>query len=209
MGLSQWHSCTVNKLVRANKKREEKNPFRTFGLLSYKIINLRFYVCVVDRGLHLWCFYTCTQCTPIQPIPTSIPPKRVCVCVCVCGEIGVWTRSCANKAGALPLEPRSSPSSSGYFGDGVWRNICSGWPWTSVFLISTFQIARIWSVSHQHWLNLCFLKVMRFLVICYRSSKKLTDWEAICKNLGHRWWRPCIGDRAERRGQIPVKLEIV
>jgi hypothetical protein len=42
------------------------------------------------------------------------------------------------------------PFFSGYFGDGVSRTICRGWPQTSILPISASQVARILGVSHQH-----------------------------------------------------------
>jgi hypothetical protein len=51
---------------------------------------------------------------------------------------------CAWKTGVLPLEPFCSA----YFGDGVLRTICLGWPQISILLISASQVARITDVSH-------------------------------------------------------------
>jgi hypothetical protein len=35
-------------------------------------------------------------------------------------------------------------------GDDVSRNICIGWPQTSILLISAIQVARITDMSHKH-----------------------------------------------------------
>jgi hypothetical protein len=42
----------------------------------------------------------------------------------------------------------SNPFCSGYFGDGVSRTICPGWPQTEILQISASQVVRITSVSH-------------------------------------------------------------
>jgi hypothetical protein len=44
----------------------------------------------------------------------------------------------------------NSPFCSGYFGVGVSRTICPGWPQTMILPISASQVARITDVSHQH-----------------------------------------------------------
>jgi hypothetical protein len=46
------------------------------------------------------------------------------------------------------LSHTSSPFVSGYFGDGVSKSICLGWPKTAILLISASQVARITGVSH-------------------------------------------------------------
>jgi hypothetical protein len=42
------------------------------------------------------------------------------------------------------------PFCSGYFGDGILRTVCLGWPQTAILLISNSQIARITGVSLWH-----------------------------------------------------------
>jgi hypothetical protein len=67
------------------------------------------------------------------------------------GATGVWTQDfmLAKKVLYL-LRHTSSPFCSGYFGDGVLRNICLGWPWTISLLTSASQVTRITGLSHQH-----------------------------------------------------------
>jgi hypothetical protein len=38
----------------------------------------------------------------------------------------------------------------GYFQDRVLQTICSGWPWTTVLLISVSWVVRIIGMSHGH-----------------------------------------------------------
>jgi hypothetical protein len=57
----------------------------------------------------------------------------------------------------------SSPFDFGYFGEGISRTICPGWPQTNILLISASQVARIIVMSHQHpassslFFGACFL----------------------------------------------------
>jgi hypothetical protein len=55
------------------------------------------------------------------------------------------------------LSPTFSPFWSGYFGDGILRAICLGWPRIEIVLISASQVASITGMSHQR-LATFFLK---------------------------------------------------
>jgi hypothetical protein len=46
------------------------------------------------------------------------------------------------------LSHTSSPFCFGYFGDGISRTICPGWPLPSVLSFSASQIVRITGMSH-------------------------------------------------------------
>jgi hypothetical protein len=46
---------------------------------------------------------------------------------------------------------------SGYFGDGVSRTICLGWPQTLILPISASQVAKITCVSPSHQALYCIL----------------------------------------------------
>jgi hypothetical protein len=64
---------------------------------------------------------------------------------------GVWTQGfMLIKEAFYHLSHTSSPFCSGYFGDGISRTICLGWPWISILLILASQIARITGVSYRY-----------------------------------------------------------
>jgi hypothetical protein len=64
-------------------------------------------------------------------------------------QTGVWIEGFALAKQALyHLSHTSSLFCSGYFGDGILRTICPGWPQTTILPIS--QIARITGVSQWH-----------------------------------------------------------
>jgi hypothetical protein len=58
------------------------------------------------------------------------------------------------------LSHTSSDSCSGYFGGGVLRIICPGWPRTTVLLISASQVARTTGVSHWHPARFSVLRLL-------------------------------------------------
>jgi hypothetical protein len=98
----------------------------------------------------------------------------VCVCVCVCvwqqGRYEAWTQGFAfTKVVLYHLRHTSSPFCSGYFGDGVWRTICWGWPWTMIFPISASHVARTTYVSHWHLTQNQFLKYGQGIWYTWRS----------------------------------------
>jgi hypothetical protein len=64
---------------------------------------------------------------------------------------GVWTQSFMLAKQALYcLSHTSSPFCSGYFGDGVLRTVCPGWPWTMILSISASKVVIITGVNHWH-----------------------------------------------------------
>jgi hypothetical protein len=66
------------------------------------------------------------------------------------GRTGVWTQGFmfANQA-LYCLSLNFSPFCSSYFGDGVSRTLCLGWPQTAIIPISAYQVAGITDLSHQ------------------------------------------------------------
>jgi hypothetical protein len=71
-----------------------------------------------------------------------------------CG-IGVWTQGFALvKLALYDVSHTPCPFCCSYFGDGVLRIICRGWPWTAILPFSASQVAGMTGVST--WLVLSF-----------------------------------------------------
>jgi hypothetical protein len=105
----------------------------------------------------------------------------LCVWSChhfFCGT-GVWTQGFVLTTQALfCLSHTTSPFCSVYFGDGVWRTMCLGWPWTVVPLISTSQVTRIIGMRQWHLAVLLFgLLTQAGLVLQILLSQSPECWD--------------------------------
>jgi hypothetical protein len=97
----------------------------------------RFHSSVFTRGYKVLWPYSLTLRLLLSPSPTHWYPleTRPVLHLCysflyVCGT-GVWTHVFMLAKQALNLlSHTSSPFCSGYFGDGVSRTVCPGWPLT-------------------------------------------------------------------------------
>jgi hypothetical protein len=111
-------------------------------------------------GKESWCLFLChmtSPCHTFQWLPSfhghtdlqALHIQRASVHLLPLLPLSfLFLEECTNKF--IALTSASRPFCSGYFGDGVSRTICWGWPLTVILLISTSQVASITSMSHWH-----------------------------------------------------------
>jgi hypothetical protein len=90
------------------------------------------------------------------------------------------------------LSHTPSPFCSGYFGDGILRTFCSGWPPTLIFPISVFQVARITGYPrtkkiHVH-IKTCTWTYIVALFVMAGNWKQLTYTTSTIWHSGHCRW---------------------
>jgi hypothetical protein len=76
------------------------------------------------------------------------------------------------------LSHNSSPICSGYFENRILRTVSLGWFWTTVILISAFQVARIIDLSHWHLAIVIFLTLESALLrSCDELYRYVVFWQ--------------------------------
>jgi hypothetical protein len=96
-----------------------------------KFVNVIYWVIVIS----LWIYVQCC----LQMGCPHLYAHQLYVRACILGvgrRTGVWTQG-FKLANQCPLQPTSSPFCSVYFGDGISRTICPGWPWTQILSLPT------------------------------------------------------------------------